>query len=124
MRKKYNLYLSNYLNLFLIFVNSHVLSKKEYVFDVKAPTGQISLTLPEISSVMYRVPGLGLPESRYTGHSRCPVVPGHPVYSVVLWYVRTRTLSLCTVYLLQRKTDTETEHRTAERQTTDPLVRT
>ena len=73
------------------------------------------------SSVRYRVPGLGLPESRYTGQSGCPVVPGHPVNSVVRWYVRTRmSLSLCTVYLLQRQTDTETEHRTAERQTTDP----
>ena len=44
----------------------------------------------KISSVLYRVPGLGLPACRYTGHSGCPVVPGHPVYSVVRWYVLTR----------------------------------
>jgi len=69
-------------------------------------------------SVMYRAPGLGLPESRYTGHSGCPVVPGHPVYSVVRRYVRTRmSLSLCTVYLLERQTDTETEQQKDRRQT-------
>jgi hypothetical protein len=77
-----------------------------------------SFQIPLGISVMYRVPGLGLPESRYTGHSGCPVVPGHPVYSVVRRYVRTRmSLSLCAVYLLERQTDTETEQQKDRRQT-------